>query len=607
MKNILFSIFLITAPILAQELEIIESIPLDDMSTIQGEFIGSKPSIVVNETLHVEKKPQEWMNGLNEIHEKIETKRTYLKGILNGQEYGKYAPVDLKSAKDVQKLYSKRHNETFWITSDFDISANLFEMVSVLEKSENEGLDSNKYHLSEIIGILDEMKNDTELSKRDRNLAIAHVDILLTDAFLTMAKDLYEGELDYDKFNRILRRKSEKEEIHYNWEDPSRRMNYIAFLERVSVSGNLEKELLGLSTSNEMYFQMKEAYKLYKSIALQGGWKKIPKGKQLRLGNISKTRVPLMAERLYMTGDLDFFDPDITIVTEEMKDALKHYQNRMGIWPSGVLTSTTRNALNVSVEKRLKKIKLNLERMRWESAEFGGEYIYINIPDFKMRFMKDGIKELEMRVVVGKKANPTPIFDSTFSYMVLNPTWAVPSSIVKKEMLPRIQEDPDYLATRKFKLYKGWKKDREEIDGFDIDWWQYDENSNLPYSFVRQPGKGNPLGNVKFMFPNKFSVYMHDTPQKKLFKNSKRAYSHGCIRLHKPQELLEYMSNNYTATPYERVKRMQNSGKSQSLSLDYGLPVYIRYFTAWAEIDAGVNFRGDIYGYDKIQYKLLEN
>jgi len=606
MKDIIFSLFLITAPLLA-ELEIVESIPLDDMSAIQGEFTTVEQSLEVVTTPLVETKPDEWVNSLGVIHESVETKRSYLKGILNGQEYGKYAPVDLKAQTQVKKLYTKRNNETFWITSDFDINANLFEMVEVIEKSADEGLERSKYHASEIIGILDELKNDVDISKRDRNLAIAQVDVLLSDAFLTMAKDLREGELDYTKFKRILRIKSEKEEINYNWEIPSRGMNYIAFLERVSKGGNLKNELLALSSPNKMYIQMKEAYKLYKGIDLQGGWKKIPKGKQLRMGNISKNRVPLMAERLYMTGDLDFFDPDITVLTAEMKEALKHYQKRMGIWPSGVLTDVTRNALNVSVQKRLKKIKLNLERMRWEGNEFGYEYIYVNIPDFKMRLMKDGIKDVEMRVVVGKKSNPTPIFNSTFSYMVLNPTWSVPSSIVKKEMLPRIQEDPDYLVTRQFKLYKGWKKDREEIDGFDIDWWQYDENSNLPYSFVRQPGKGNPLGNVKFMFPNKYAVYMHDTPQKKLFKNSRRAYSHGCIRLHKPQELLEYISNNYTSMSFERVKKIQDSGRSRSVSLEHGLPVYIRYFTAWADLDSGVNFRGDIYGYDKIQYKELEN
>ncbi len=604
MKKILFSTLLITVSLFA-ELEIVDSIPLDDMSAIQSEYVVLKPDEELRDT---DKKPEDWVNSLGAIHEKVESKRSYLKGILSGLEYGKYAPVDLKSSALVRKFYAKRHHNTFWITSDFDINENLFAMVNVIEKAGDEGLDQNKYHLSEIVGILDELKNDTELSHRDRNVAIAQVDVLLSDAFLTMAKDLREGEIDYKKFNAILRKKSEKEEVNYNWENPARGMNYVAFLESVGEDTNLEKALLGLVTPNELYTQMREAYKQYKNIALQGGWKKIPRGKQLRLGNISKKRVPLMAERLYLTGDLSYFDPDITVVTQEMKDALKHYQKRMGIWPSGVLTDITRNALNVSVEKRLKKIKLNLERMRWEGKAFGSEYVYVNIPDFKMKFIKDGLTEIEMRVVVGKKKNPTPIFDSTFSYMVLNPTWAVPSSIVKKEMLPRIQEDPDYLATRQFKLYK-WmgKNKKEEIDGFDIDWWQYDENSRLPYTFVRQAGKGNPLGNVKFMFPNKYAVYMHDTPQKALFKNSKRAYSHGCIRLHKPQKLLEYMSNNYTATPYTSVQKMLKSGKSQSLTLDYGIPVYIRYYTAWATIESGVNFRGDIYGYDKMQYKLLEN
>ena len=603
MKKILFSTLFFSVSLFA-ELEIVESIPLDDMSDIQANSI-----IVGDDTVNsADKKPKEVVRGLSMIHEKLESKRSYLKGILSGLEYGKYAPVDLKEPRLVTKLYQKRNYSTFWITSDFDISENLFDMVDAIENAQEEGLEPSRYHRSEIVGILDELKNDTQLSHRDRNVAIAQIDVLLSDAFLSMAKDLREGEIDYQKFLSILRTKAEEDEVKYTWSTPHKGINYIAFLERVSENGNLHKALFSLASPNELYAQMKEAYKRYREIVLEGGWKKIPRGKALRLGNISKKRVPLLAKRLYMTGDLADFDSDITVMTQAMKDALKHYQRRMEIWPSGVLTDITRNALNVSVEKRLRKIKLNLERMRWESKAFGSEYIYINIPEFKMRFIKNGLSEIEMRVVVGKKKNPTPIFESTFSYMVLNPTWAVPSSIVKKEMLPRIQENPDYLASRKFKLYKWMNKNqKEEIDGFDIDWWQYDENSHLPYTFVRQAGKGNPLGQVKFMFPNKYAVYMHDTPQKKLFKNSRRAYSHGCIRLHKPQDLLEYMSKNYTSTPYENVQKMLKSGKSQSLSLEYGIPVYIRYYTAWANLDTGVNFRGDIYGYDKMQYKLLEN
>ena len=598
MKKILFCAFLITSQLCA-ELEIVDSIPLDDLSDIQV----ARPQVAVQ----TEKKPEQWVNELSDIHNSITTKKSYLKGILNGQQYGEYTLAELSSATLVNRWYQQRGYETFWISSGFDINPNLFEMMEMIKHASDEGLESEDYHLSEISSILDEVKNGSELTKRDRNLAIAQADVLLTDAFLTMAKDLREGAIDYKAFNRILRAKGEREEINYKWADPKRKINYLTLLQKLAQEGDLKNILEGLTNHNELYEQLKQAYQFYKNIALQGGWKKIPAGKKLRMGNISKKRVPLMAKRLYMTGDLEFYDPDITVVTPEMKEALKHYQKRMGIWPSGVLTDVTRNALNVSVEKRLKKIKLNLERMRWENGPYGQEYIFVNIPDFKMQFMKDGMREIEMRVVVGKKDHPTPIFSSTFSYIVLNPTWAVPRSIVKKEMLPRIQEDPDYLASRKFKLYKGWDKNRKEIDGFDVDWWQYDEDSNLPYSFVREAGKGNPLGLVKFMFPNKYAVYMHDTPQKSLFRNSKRAYSHGCIRLHKPQELLAYVSDHYTNIPYNKVKMMQKTGKSQSLRLDYGIPVYIRYYTAWADNEGAVHFRNDIYGYDKIQYKLLKN
>ena len=602
MKKILFSTLVLSVSLYA-ELEIVEPVPLDEMNGIQSDNVIIEDATVDRH----ENRPQEVVRGLSSIHEKIESKRSYLKGILSGLEYGKYAPVDLKEPQLVKKLYQKRNYSTFWITSDFDISENLFDMIDAIENAQEEGLEPSRYHRSEIVGILDELKNDTQLSHRDRNVAIAQIDVLLSDAFLTMAKDLREGEIDYQKFHAILRAKAEEDEVKYVWDTPHKGINYIAFLERVSENGNLHEALFALASPNELYQRMKEAYKRYREIALEGGWKKIPRGKALRLGNISKKRVPLLAKRLYMTGDLVDFDPDITVMTQAMKDALKHYQRRMGIWPSGVLTDITRNALNVSVEKRLRKIKLNLERMRWENKAFGSQYVYVNIPDFKMRFIKDGMTALEMRVVVGKPKNPTPIFNSTFSYMVLNPTWAVPSSIVKKEMLPRIQEDPDYLASRKFKLYKWMSKNKkEEIDGFDIDWWQYDENSHIPYTFVREAGKGNPLGNVKFMFPNKYAVYMHDTPQKKLFKNSKRAYSHGCIRLSQPQKLLAYMCDNYTTTPYEDVQHILKGGKSQSVSLQQGIPVYIRYYTAWVDENAAVNFRGDIYGYDKMQYRLLE-
>jgi murein L,D-transpeptidase YcbB/YkuD len=288
-----------------------------------------------------------------------------------------------------------------------------------------------------------------------------------------------------------------------------------------------------------------------------------------------------------------------------LQNALKRFQKRVGLWASGVLNSTTRTALNVSVEKRLSKIKLNLERARLEKDDLSGRYIIANIPEFMMRFLDGSQELLKIRIVVGKPKNPTPIFQAKMSYVVLNPRWSVPNSIVAKEMLTKIQENPYYLEERNYKMYDSWKKDRKAVDSFDVDWFQYDEESKIPFNIVQEPGGGNPLGNVKFMFPNNHAVYMHDTTQKKLFKKSVRAFSHGCIRLQEPQKLLEFISSDYLGDSYESIKEKLKTGENQSLSLNDKIPVYIRYYTAFVDEFGSVHFGKDIYGYDKIAQKLL--
>lgn len=568
-------------------------------------------SVVMPASLQkVTKKPKidkkNWMYKLGGMQKSSEAKKSYMRGLLLKQKYGSHTTLFMLEKEQVLRLYAKYDYETLWIAPDYTLNPNLFEMLSVLRSIEDFGLEGVKYHLVEIEAILDELKQAKRSTSRERNLLVAQVDVLLSDAFLAVARDLRESEINFEEFSELLKRKYEEEEIRYVWENPNRSIKYITFFESVRARGNLKKSLLGLSTHNEMFLRLKEAYLRYQNIAKEGGWQKIPYGKKLRVGMYSPKRVTLLAKRLHMTEDLPFLDQNLTKMTTDIRDALVHYQKRMGLWASGTLTEATRKSLNVPVEQRVAKIKLNMERARWENKPFGAEYVWINIPDFKMQFIKDGMKDIEMKVVVGKKKNPTPIFTSMFSYMVLNPTWTVPESIVQKEMLSRIQEDPDYLETRRFKLYKGKDKNGKEIDGFNIDWWEYDEKSELPFSFVRDPGVGNPLGRVKFMFPNKYAVYMHDTPEKNLFKNSKRAYSHGCIRLGKPQALLTYMVDHYTSVPFEAVVALQEAGETESVPLDSKIPVYIRYYTAWSDEEGFVSFRNDIYGYDQMQSLLFK-
>jgi murein L,D-transpeptidase YcbB/YkuD len=545
-----------------------------------------------------------WVNGLNTIQENNNTKKSYLTGMLIGKSYGEFSVENFNEQDLVQEYYLKNGYKTIWIDDEFSLNPNFFNMISMIKNAYEEALNPQRYHLSEVSNVLNLIKQNT-LSKSERNLIVIKLDILMTDAFFSLMKDLNEGIVPFSEFNSFLVKKSEQNDIDYKWEEIKKDKNYIKKFESF-LENNQELSLSTIASNNEMYIALKEAYFKYQRIADEGGWEKIPNVGTLKKGKRSRA-VPILARRLYLSGDLLDYDPSNKRFTQEIKDGLKHFQKRNGIWASGVMNSTTRKALNISVEKRLKKIRLNFERSRWEKSSFGDEYIMVNIPEFRMRFIRNLQEDVSMRVVVGKKENPTPIFSSKMSYVVINPYWKVPNSIAVKELIPKIQEDPDYLDHRDYKTYSSWGKDKKVLDSFDIDWYQYDENSKLPFCFVKEPGSRNPLGNVKFMFPNRYAVYMHDTPQKKYFKKSVRAFSHGCIRLAEPRKLLEFVSNNYMMTPFSEVKSFQKTGENKSMKLDKKIPVYVRYYTTTVNPDGGVRFFNDIYGYDRMQLKLIED
>jgi len=546
----------------------------------------------------------DWTKSLGELQNSESIKKSYLVGLLTEQSYGIYKIGGLKSKKNVLALYEKTDHLLYWLHNTNVLDDNISNMISAIKLSEDEGLNPSRYHLNDIEFLYKKISGGLLFDSRDYNLATIKLDILLSDAFLTLAKDFREGQIDYRKFKNILYKKNEKEEIDYQWDAEIGEFDYLEFLDQSKSSTNIKDALYALVPTNTIYINLKDAYNRYKTIEYQDGFVKIKPGKNLKLGSVSDRVIDLRI-RLNQSWDLDFANESSKKFDKELKAALQKFQKRVGLWPSGVLNSTTIKALNVPLKKRLEVLKLNLERSRWERDSFDYRYIIVNIPEFLMRFMENDQELLRSRVIVGKTKNPTPIFQSSMSYVVLNPRWSVPNSIVTKELLEKIQEDPYYLEERNYKMYNGWSKKRQEVDSFDVDWFQYDEDSKIPFNIVKEPGEKNPLGNVKFMFPNNHAVYMHDTPTKSLFKNSVRAYSHGCIRLHKPQKLLEFVSDSYLGAPYKEIKSKLDTGENMSLTLKEEIPVYIRYYTAFVDKNGGVVFGKDIYGYDKIQKKLL--
>ena len=547
----------------------------------------------------------DWTKSLGSLQKSDSIKKSYLVGMLTKKSYGIYKIESLKSKQTVLALYEKNGNNLYWFESSGILNSNIADMIEAIKRSNNEGLDPQRYHLQDIEFIYKKMSNSMFFDDRDYNLASTKLDILLSDAFLTLAKDLTQSQIDYTIFQNILNQKIEKEDIKYSWEKRADKYDYIELLDKAKANGKVTDTIYALIPTNEIYNKLKDAYNRYKIIKQNGGFQKVSKSKNLKIGSVSKVVVELRV-RLGQSGDLDFADENNNKFDQTVKEGLKRFQNRVGIWPSGTLNSTTTKALNIPIEKRLERIKLNLERARWESDSFDYRYIIVNIPEFIMRFIDYDKQLLDARVIVGKTKNPTPIFQSTMSYVVLNPRWSVPHSIVVKEMLERIQEDPYYLEDRNYKMYDSWNmKRRKEVDAFDVDWMQYDQESKIPFNIVQEPGVRNPLGNVKFMFPNNHAVYMHDTPTKRLFKKSVRAFSHGCIRLHNPQKLLEFVSDSYLDSPYDIIKSKLDTGENQSMILNEKIPVYIRYYTAFVD-EKGVNFSKDVYGYDKIHHKLLQ-
>ena len=543
-----------------------------------------------------------WTGSLGSEDISQKAAQNYFIGLINGNSYGNYSIDVIYRKNPVNMLYRGNGYKLFWFKNGYDINTRVKSLIKAIEEAPSEALDDlTRYHYDEINALVSVVESGN-YDGSEKKVLFANLDILLSDAFFNLAHDLHNGVLDYEHLQATLKAKKEATEINYKWNTPKSEPNYLSMIQNSFAKNSIKKDLFDLVNHNLIYERLKEAYNKYKDIRDMGGWVKIPAGKILRYGSKGK-RVNLLAKRLSVSGDLASYHEGYNKFDKTLKNALKKYQKRMGLWVSGTMTPETRRSLNISAEAKLKLIKLNIEKSRWETSFMVGRFILVNIPDFMLRIFDNEQVILASRVVCGKKKNPTPVFSSVMSYIVLNPTWTVPNSIVVNEMLPKLKENPSYLNPEEFAVYDGWGKNRKEIDPATVDWSKYDKHSKIPYAFVRKPGIKNPLGIMKFMFPNQNAVYIHDTPSKRFFKKRVRAFSHGCVRLHNPENLLKLVANEHMSAGYDKVKRLLKKGELKSIGFDKKIPVYIRYYTVFVTDDGTIKFSYDIYGYDKILLK----
>jgi L,D-transpeptidase YcbB len=315
----------------------------------------------------------------------------------------------------------------------------------------------------------------------------------------------------------------------------------------------------------------------YYTIAKNGGWPEVSVPKSAWKKGASGPEILALKKRLQLSGDLPQGDTT-NIFSDSLETAVKAVQARFGYTSNGVLSDGLIKELNVPALERVKQLLMNMDRMRWLAAEPKGNLIMVNIPEFILHVFEGPTKVFDMVVVVGKEGHNTMMFNGDLNQVVFSPYWNVPPSIVRKEIMPAMQRNPNYLANQNMEMVSN--------------------GGGLPV--IRQrPGVKNALGRVKFLFPNSFNIYFHDTPSKSLFSRDKRAFSHGCIRLAEPEKMANYILRDYPEWTPEKISKAMNSGKEQTVRLKKSVPVIITYYTAWVDETGKLNFREDIYGHDK--------
>lgn len=491
----------------------------------------------------------------------------------------------------IPEFYRKRSYTPAW-TLEGSLTAQARDLILALESSRDEGLSPEIYHFAEIQTVLAKLKESTLVLHAIPPSLLAELDILLTDAFLLYAAHLRAGRVD-------------PESIQTSWVAFHPEVDLSLVLSEALASGRIIESLVALSPANEGYHRLKQALLSYRKISVETQWPKIPSGPTLRPGG-TDARVGALKHLLKVMGDLEDSSDDGSLVFDEsLEQALRRFQRRHGLEADGILGRQTLSQLNRPVAERIRQMEINLERWRWLPHDLGARYVLVNIAAFQLNVMESGRSVLDMRVVVGTDYRKTPVFSETMKYVVLNPYWDVPFRIAIEDKLPIIQKDPSYLSKNGYRVFAGWEENATEVAPESIDWSGINR-SNFVYRLRQDPGPKNALGRIKFMFPNRFSVYLHDTPQQGLFQKTVRIFSSGCIRVEQPLALAAYVLQDNPDWNLEKIETVIASGNNRTIFLKFSIPVHLLYWTAWVEPDGTIHFREDVYERDQLLDRALK-
>ncbi|MDD2698028.1 MAG: L,D-transpeptidase family protein [Arcobacteraceae bacterium] len=463
--------------------------------------------------------------------------------------------LNVPKTKDFYEKFCKHSTILPWFDKDLKLTPSANELIDAINEAYDNGLDSQKYHLKMLKDEIKEYTTTVEFQSIEAEANLANkLDVKLTDAYISLFDDSYYGLTDWKKYKKI-QHEYNKEITQKSQEE--RRLKLIEL--NISVE-DMEDEPLPK-------FEWEKPNKKDRNSVDE------------LLNNLKNNQI---------FNSLSNLHPDI-----------KEYKKLV------LILKELRSSPNPNY-KKINKILLNMERFRWVIGEYdkSNKAIVVNIPSFTLHMLENGERTWDMRVIVGKPKRPTPILEGSLSYAILNPYWTAPPTIIKEDMMKKADKMDEYLKAHNMKLFRVEKDNKIPVDASDINWTVYKDAKRIPFVFRAEPGEDNPLGVIKFTFPNKYSVYMHDTDKRQFFAEPYRAFSSGCVRLHQPTKLF---SNLLGTTEDVNLSSYNKQNKAEvPVSLKKEVPVVFRYMTAGVNKNGNLEIYDDIYGYDENNIKAIK-
>lgn len=495
------------------------------------------------------------------------------------------------AVEDLRSLYEANDYQPFWIDRTAALRPSAHRLVAAFARADAEGLDPAHY-------TSDLLQRRLAAASRDSRL---DAELLLSATALAYARDLRLGRVDPYSLG------IEVDLPELTFDAPMAVMS-------VAHASDQQAALASLAPPHQAYRDLRVALQRSRAAVAAGGWPSVPPGETLRPGDVDD-RVPALRARLAATGEYVAPVPDPedrmafeipaseTLFDGTLAAAVETFQERYGLAVDGVVGPRTLAAMNVDAETRVGQVIATMERWRWLPDDLGTRHIVVNLPDYHLELVENGIVTRRMKTIIGQDERQTPLFSSALTWLEFNPTWTMPTSIAYRDYLPKLLDDPAVLDANNIRLYSSWSPDASQISAQEIDWQEV--GTGIRGFMLRQdPGPGNALGKVKFMMANSFSVYLHDTPSRYLFDRAHRSYSSGCVRVEDPIWLADYLLEDHHLWPGRR-DRVLNGWTTTRFNLPEPMPLHMVYHTAWIDDGDRLVFREDVYGLDTMVLEAM--